>query len=271
MNRQELMQTVLKHFLKDLSESAKPFTVVNEKIEYMGTLNELLWGNYDYEAPIPEYYYEGNPFDSDEFIETRLLAKYRDKMLPFVKLSLKNYFSNDEFSQYQLFKKLQITDEPFNEEEYREFVIRVHFILKSIKENLYLIPAEKVQENGQELFQLTESSEEQAKQGLKFKNREFTRSRQILLYYFVLKLMGITRLDTYSTRLAEFGHVLFYWPVEVVKNHDLYKKLCNAPLIHKSDTENLKDLEYVKRQFENIDHAQGVALVQKEINSLKRG
>jgi len=267
--RAELIKSLVDSFLSDLSASAKPLSQ-EEVINFIGVLTEYLKGVYNHEDAALEYNYEGNPFDEDEFIETYLLKPYRDKMVPFVKTPLRYYFAKDEFKKAQLFQKLQINEAPLNEEEYQEYIIRIFSVLNKIKENLYLRPIEKTNENPAEAQQLIANPDELEKQGFKTKNKDYTRSRQILLYYFVLKLMGVTRSDTESMRHAEFGHVLFYWPVEVIKNNDLYKKLCRAPYIHESQKENLKDLEYVKRQFEKLEHAQGIALVQKEIDSLKR-
>lgn len=267
--REELTKKLIGNFLNDLSASSKTLNH-EETINFIGILIEYLKGVYNHEPAVPEFNYDGTPFDEDEFIETNLLKPYRDKMIPFVKTSLRYYFARDEFNQIQLFRKLQITDDRLEEEEYQEYILRVFLLLRKIKENLYLKPIETTQETPLETQKLIESPEEMEKQGFKVKNKEYTRSRQILLYYFVLKLMGVSRFDTNLISLAELGHVLFYWPVEVVKNNDLYKKLCKAPLIHSSDKENLKDLEYVKRQFQNIDHAKGIELVQAEINSLKR-
>lgn len=267
--REELIKNLVNSFLSDLSASSKTLNH-EETINFIAVLIEYLKGVYNHETSAPEFNYEGSPFDEDEYIETNLLNPYRDKMIPFVKTNLRFYFAKDEFNKMQLFRKLQITDDLLSEEEYQEYILRLFMLLKKIKENLYIKPIDKTSENPLDSQKLIENPEELEKQGFKVKNKDYTRSRQILLYYFTLKLMGLTRLDTNAISLAEFGHALFYWPVETVKNNDLYKKLCKAPYIHDSQKENLKDLEYVKRQFENISHTQGIALVQKEIDSLKK-
>jgi hypothetical protein len=45
--------------------------------------------------------------------------------------------------------------------------------------------------------------------------------------------------------------------------------LKDAPHLKKDKKAMLQDLEFIKKQFESIDHPEGVALVQKEINSMQ--
>ena len=271
--REDLIKTLVKRFISDLSESAKPFPQ-QEAIKFISVLMEYLKGIYNYEPGIPEYNYDGSPFDEDEFIEINLLEPYRDKMIPFVKTRLRYYFSKDEFNQTLLFQKLQINEALLNEDEYMHYIMQVHLILRNIKQNLYLRPIEAAKENtagnNAEAQNLIDNPDELEKQGFNPKNKEYTRNRQVLMYYFVLKLMGISKMDNHTLRYAEFGHALCYWAVPSIKDSDLYKKLGRAPYIQESTQIKLKDLEYVKRQFENIEHAEGIAMVQKEIDFLKK-
>src|ERR1700741_940647 len=133
--REELIQKILSIFLKDLSESIEPIKSVNEGIDFIEALSDFASGIYNHEPAAPEFNYEGSPFDEDEFIEKRLLQKYRDKMIPFVKTSLRYYFAKDEFNQTQLFQKLQLKEVLFSHEEYEDYILRLFFILKKMKEN----------------------------------------------------------------------------------------------------------------------------------------
>ncbi|HXB41688.1 MAG TPA: hypothetical protein VNZ49_14200 [Bacteroidia bacterium] len=268
-NREELVRTILNNFLSDLSASAKPLNR-EETINFIGVLAEYLKGVYNHEPSVPEYNYEGSPFDEEEFIETHLLKPYRQKMVPFVKTSLKYYFSKDEYGKTQLFNKLKIDEPLLNNEEYQEYILRVYTLLQKIKENLYLKPIEETKENPGEAQKLIDNPDELVIQGFKSKSKEYTRSRQILLFYYVLKLMGMTKLDTSTRKYAQFAHVLFAWPTDNVDNAGLYKMLKKAPYLKETDKAMLKDLEFIKNQFELIDSPEGVALVQKEIDSIKR-
>lgn len=270
--REELLQALTKNFINDLSLSAKPFSQ-EESIKFIGILIDYLKGVFNHEPAMPEYDYDGNPFDEDEFIETNLLEPYREKMIPFVKTSLRYYFAKDEFNQSLLFQKLHTTETPLNEEEYQQYILRVYVILRNIKQNLYLRPIENTQEsitdNTLEAQKLIDSPDELNRQGFKSKSKEYTRIRQMLLFYFILKLMGMSRLDSSARKYAQFAHVLFYYPTNNIDGSEVYKMLKQAPYL-KEKKSLLKELEFVKHQFELIDSAEGIALVQKEIDLIYR-
>ncbi len=270
--REELLQTLTKNFISDLSTSAKPLAQ-EEAIKFMGILIEYLKGVFNHEPAAPEYNYDGNPFDEEEFIETHLLEPYREKMVPFVKTSLRYYFAKDEFTQSRLFQKLHLNEAPLNEEEYTQYILRVYVILRNIKQNLYLRPIESAKQNEPsnrvEAQKLIDNPEELSKQGFKAKSKEYTRIRQMLLFYFMLKLMGMSRLDTSARKYAQFAHVLFYYPTNNIDGSEVYKMLKQAPYL-KEKKALLKDLAFVKQQFELIDSSEGIALVQKEIDLMYR-
>lgn len=268
-NREELIRTLLKHFLNDLSASAKPLTQ-EENIEFMGILADYLKGVYNDELSIAEYNYEGNPFDSEEYLETHLLKPYREKMVPFVKSGLKHYFSKDEYGKTLLFQKLKVQEPILNEEEYDAYISRIYTLLQQIKENLYLRPVEQLNIPKAEAESLIGNHEQILNQGFKSQSTQYTRSRQVLLFYFVLKLMGLSRLDNSARKYAQFAHALFAWPIDNIDNSGVYKMLKKAPYLKKDKNAQLKDLEFVKTQFELIDHKQGVVLVQKEIELISR-
>lgn len=269
--REELLQTLIKNFISDLGTSAKPFGQ-EEAIQFIGILIEYLKGVFNHEPAAPEYNYDGNPFDEDEFIEINLLEPYREKMIPFVKTSLRYYFAKDEFNQSVLFKKLHLSEELLTEEEYQQYILRLYVILRNIKQNLYLRPIENTKENipdTVEAQKLIDNPDELSKQGFKAKSKEYTRIRQMLLFYFMLKLMGMSRLDTSARKYAQFAHFLFYYPTNNIDGSEVYKMLKQAPYL-KEKKALLKDLEFVKQQFELIDSSEGIALVQKEIDLIYR-
>lgn len=266
--REQLIQTLLKHFYADLKESILPFTH-EETINVVQVLTQYLKGVYQDEPAIPEYYYEGNPFDGETFIEEQLLKPYRQKMAPFVKTQLKYYFGKDDYTKSLLFQKLSIQDTVLSDEEYQDYIFRIYTVLQKVKESLYLMPVEKTFIPPIDV-PLLDSAEDPESHGFKSKSTEYTRSRQVLLYYFVLKLMGMTKLDNSSRKYAQFAHVLFAYPIDNIDNSAIYKLLKKAPYLKKDQKELLKDYEFVKNQFELIGSVEGVALVQKEIDLLRR-
>lgn len=268
-DREKLISTVLGNFLNDLSASAKLLNH-EETIIFIGVLLEYLKGVYNHAAAAPEFNYEGNPFDEEEFIETNLLKPYRQKMNPFVKSGLKFYFAKDEYGKMVLFNKLKIAEPVFNNEEYQEYILRIYVLMQKIKENLYLKPIEEIKENPSDAKKLLDNPEELINKGFKSQSKEYTRGRQILLFYFILELIGKSKFTNPMPKLAEFGHVLFAWPTDNVTNAGVYRMLKDAPYLKENNKAMLIDLEFVKKQFENIEHEAGIALVQKEIDSIRK-
>ena len=259
-NREPLINTLLKNFLIDLKESIQPFTEVNDLTYFAETLKEYNTSIYN---TIPENdYFEAVYFDEEEFIRIKLLSKYRDKMIPFIKTSLKHYFAKDEFNQIQLFQKLKITEPILNDSEFDIYISCIHnFIIKWL-ERLYLLPINTKTEGAKELPKLLEQSEQ------KTKSNEYTRSRQLLLFYYLTQVAGINR-NTVSVRnLAQFAHYLFNYPNDNIDNSEVYKQLKKAPEI-KVEAYLLKDLEFVKKQFELLEHTEAISLIDKQIKRCK--
>ncbi len=264
-NRNPLINSLLKNFLKDLTESAKPLTANNDLVYLAETLIEYLKGIYN--AMPSNDIYEEVYFDEEDFIRKRLLTKYREKMVPFIKVSLKHYFAKDDFNKTQLFEKLKIGEPILNYEEYELYIGCIAVFLSEWLNRLLLLPENSNSSSDMGLKELSAPMEETEQ---KIKNSEFSRSRQALLFYYVLEIMGIDiRTDGSMAAFTHFGHALFAWPYSKMDNSELYKMMKKLPFL-KPDNLLLKDLEFVKRQFELIDHLEGIALVQKEIDSIKK-
>lgn len=265
--REQLIQTLLKHFYADLKESILPFTH-EETINIVQVLTQYLKGVYQDEPAIPEYYYEGNPFDGETFIEEQLLKPYRQKMVPFVKTQLKCYFGKDDYTKGLLFQKLSIQDAVLSDEEYQDYIFRIYTILQKVKESLYLMPVEKTFIPPVDI-PLLDSAEDPESHGFKSKSPEYTRSRQVLLFYFVLKLMGVTKLDNSSRKLAQFAHALFAYPIDNIDNSAIYKLIKKAPYLKQDKRAMLKDLEFVRNQLEILGSLEGIEIVNREIDLVK--
>lgn len=266
--RENLIQTVLKNFLHDLSESSKLLSGSNETIYFIDTLTEYLRGIYN-RIP-PNEYFDTVDFDEEDFLHEKLYLKFREKMVPFVKCSLQHYFAKDEFNQAQLFKKLKLESEIFTYVEYEDYIVRLFSVLRIIRRNLALQPEAINTEQTDIKTAIESSSEESQTENINPRSKEFTRSRQVLLYYFVLKSMGINpRYDTSLASLTRFAHALSGWAYTNADNAPLSSFIKKMPYM-KRDKELLKDLEWCKIQFEDIGHTEGIALIQKEIDSIKK-
>ena len=262
--REELIVRLQNHFVADFMLSIKPLEH-EEKIHFMELLSEYLKGVY--QTPNKE----NKAFDSDYFLESRILKPYRDKMAGFINSGLRYYLSSHELSKTILFGKLNIKEPILTNEEQFNFAQLIYLILRYTKESLYLKPVEQTAIKEQDILKLIEEAKEQTEEhNFKSKSVEYTRARQVLLYYFVLKLMGMTKLDNSSRKYAQFAHVLFAYPIDNIDNSAVYKLLKKAPFVKKDHKELLKDFEFVKSQFELLGSTEGAALVQKEIDLLKR-
>jgi hypothetical protein len=261
--RKELINSLLRRFLADLQETTKPFSQVNDFIYLIENLKEYLVGIYSV-SPANDLF-NAVEFDEDEFLRTKLLSKFRDKMLPFVKLSMKHYFAKDEFNKGQLFKKLNISEPTLNDEEFDNYIISIDGLLSIWLEKLYLLPENA---NAENLGDLPKLSEQKIQKHIK--HPDYTRNRQILLFYYLTQTAGIDKRTTVSMRkLAQFAHYLFYQPHDNIDNSEIYLKIKSAPFLN-HETYLIKDLEFAKNQFAAIEHHAAVELIEKEIRGLKK-
>jgi hypothetical protein len=248
-----------------MNESVKPLTS-EEVIDFSDKLIKLLTGIYN-SAPYDSEF--GEPFYEDDFIEQNLLKPYRSKMVPFIKTRLKLYFAKEEHDQKLLFQKLKITEPVLTYEEYQDYITRMYSLLKWVKEHYYLKPVEAPQQTIEEAKVLIDEAQELESQGFKSRSKEYTRARQILMFHFLLKLAGMTRLNASARKFAQFAHFLFRYPTDNIDGSEIYKLIKQAPYV-KEGKALIKELEFVKKQFELIECTEGVDLVQKEIDSLTR-
>lgn len=268
MEREKLINLALKNFLKDLFESLKPFQTLEERVDFLEILVEYMKGAYSYEPPIPALGMEGTPFDGEGFIRKNILLKFKQKSKAFVDTGLRYYFEKNDDLKQHLFGKLNIDEPVLTDEEFEVYINYVNQLLHNIIEKICTESFDAAKtDTEKELSNIAEGDEKKGK--FKSQSKEYTRSRQIILFHYVLQLIGKSRHDTSLLQLAEFGHVLFAWPTDNANNNAVYRMLKEAPYLKENEKALLKDLEFVKKQFERIGHTEGVALVQKEINGLK--
>ena len=270
MEREKLKRFLWQNFLKALFESLKPFQTIEDKVNYLETLIEYLKGVYAHEDAAPEFNYEGNPFDSETFIRKNILIKYKEKAKPFVDHKLRYYFEKEDFLKAHLFEVLKINEPVLTEEEFDHYITVVHTALNNFIEKICTQTFEEAKAETETDVKALPEANEDIISGFKSQSKEYTRSRQILLFHFVLQLMNMTRSEGSIRKYAQFGHVLFAWPVDNIDNSGVYKMLKKAPYLKQDNKATLKDLEFIKSQFELVDSPEGMALVQKEINSLKK-
>lgn len=263
--RIKLIHTVFESFVPDLNLSVKPLTEISELIYFIETLREYIEGVLS-ECP-PSDVYEGFDFDRSEFVRNKLLKKLRDKTKGLLDTNFLDYLDPEVKVKTRLFEKLKITEPILTEYEFDRYInIIDKYFIQWLGRALLLPENTKIGDNikPQEIQQANEEPEG------KIKNPEFTRKRQALLFYFLLKLIGIdARQGGSMAAVTRFGHVLFNWPYTNISNAGLYDIVKDLPYV-KADKLLLIDLEFVKRQFIDIKHADGINLVQKEIDSINK-
>jgi hypothetical protein len=270
MEREKLIEALLQNFIKTLFETLKPFQTIEENVDYLETLIEYLTGVYSHEPAAPEFNYEGNPFDALTFIRKNILLKYKNKAKPFVDTKLRYYFEKDEGKKADLFAQLNLTEPILTEQEYEDYINRIHHILNRLIEKICILPPESAKTDIENDLKALPESVNPNKGKFKSDSKEYTRKRQILLYYFVLKLIGINKGNAFMTEMAKFAHALLAWPTDDASNGRVYDLVKEVTNVKQKSRDYPMDLEFVKKQFEIIKHAEGIALVQKEIDGLKR-
>ena len=136
MEREKLINLVLKNFLKDLFENLKPFQTVEERVDFLEVLIEYMKGAYSYEPPIPVLGMEGTPFDGEGFIRKNILLKFKQKAKAFVDTGLRYYFEKSDDLKQHLFEKLKIEEPVLSEEEFEVYINYVNQLLHNIIEKI---------------------------------------------------------------------------------------------------------------------------------------
>ncbi|HWY11698.1 MAG TPA: hypothetical protein VN026_10255 [Bacteroidia bacterium] len=267
--RTDLIEEILKHFFADVKECARPLSNTDDRIYFIKTLMEYIQRLYGNDTN--SEYVHREPFDERSFIDERLMARFRDKMIPFVKTSLKRYFQRDEFYQIQLFQKLKINEPILSEDEFEELSLRMFLVLDSISTHLYLHPTTTdIDIKDNEIKELSEFKSEQLEgAGFNLKAKWGGRKQQAILTLYVLNVLGITYKNCNVADMTRFSFALSGLELKG-KIGDAHLYALFYQLKHMEFSEkDLPALEFVKSQFEIIKCDAGVELVEKEIARLR--
>ena len=254
-NREELFTKLLNGFFKDLIEGHSLLNELDDKIYFLDTIFELIKAvrtDYDLEFNVPH------------FVNQKLLSKFRAKMKPFTTSFMEVYFCQAEDCQKLIFKKLQIPKEtPFlNSEEYERMLENFAAAVRLMQKSIYLQEEPEPIKLEFNNFGSTLNGDREVKMPW------FNRNRQALMFHFLLISEGITRNEVNISDMARFAHILLGWDYTNVLNTELYKRLKNP--FNKDNKLLLDDLEFIKTQFEQIQHYKAVELIKKEIASLTK-
>ena len=128
----------MKGFVADLIISTKPLTDSNDLIYFIEKLIEF--GKGIQNIVPPNDYFEQVDFDGDDFIRQNLLKKFRNKMTPFLKSNLKNYFNKEDAAKDELFKTLKIEEPLLTYDEQDYLMSRINGFLYMWLDSLLLLP-----------------------------------------------------------------------------------------------------------------------------------
>ena len=254
-NREELFTKLLNGFLKDLTEGHSLLTELDDKIYFLDTIFELIREvRTDYEFQ----------FDIPNFVNQKLLSKFRSKMKPFTASFMEVYFCQAEDCQKIIFRKLDIPAQThfLNSKEFEKMLETFAAAIRMIQKGIYLKePQEPIK------LELINSSLN-VKEEREIKIPGFNRSRQALMIFYLLKSQGVSKNSVSITAMAKFAHVLLGWPYSEIDNSELYKRLKQIHNI-KEYKSRLSDLEFVKKQFELIEHTSIINMLDQEIARLR--
>ena len=251
--RTALIDTILKHFFADLAKSINPLGKPEEKAYFCEKLGELAIELYN-----------DSQFDEDKFLLEVLYPKFKSKLNAFDQSNLLLYFQTGDDQQALLLKTLGITTEPLNSDEIQELFIYYVNTLTVVPKRLYL------SENGDLTDEMAqEKILDEAKEQLKIKMPNFNRARQTLIFYYLLKGNKVQK-DTHNVAaMARFVHNTLGIPYNKIDNSEFYEKLKSAPMF-KKESLLLKDLEYVKEQFQSIECPELARTIEEDIVAIRK-
>ena len=258
--RTKLLSKILKHFLEDLAKSINSLGTAEDKAYFCENFKDLAIELYN-----------DQQFDEDKFLLDRIYSKFKNKSVPFTKSNLLLYIKTDEYHQALLFEKLALKKTALlNQEEIQELFIYYINTLNVVPKHLYLHENEgevKTESVGDKAVQ--EKLLDEVKEQLKPKMPNFNRVRQTLIFYYLLKGNKVHKETHNLANMARFVHCTLGIPYNNIDNSDFYKRLKSAP-IFKKETLLLKDLEYVKEQFQTIECPELARMVEEDISIVQK-
>lgn len=258
--RKTIFNKIFKSFLEDLSKSINPLSNIEDKAYFCENFKELAIELYN-----------DSQFDEEKFLLDRIYSKFKTKSVPFTKSNLLLYIQTDEYHQILLFEKLGLKENTLlNQDEMQELVIHYLNALNVVPKHLYLNDKEgEIKTDSVEDKATQEKLLNEVKERLKPKIPNFNRARQTLIFYYLLKGNKVHKETHNLAAIARFLHHTLNIPYNKIDNSEFYEKLKSAP-IFKKETLLLKDLEYVKEQFQTIECPELTRMVEEDISAVQK-
>ena len=258
--RTKLISELLKHFLEDLAKSINPLDNAEDKAYFCENFKELAIELYN-----------DQQFDENKFLLDKIYSKFKNKSVPFTKSNLMLYIQPNEYHQTLLFEKLGLDKNTLlNQDEIQELFIHYIHTLEVVPKHLYLHETDgEVKTTNVEDKATQEKLLDEIKEQLATKMPNFNRARQTLIFYYLLKGNKVHKETHNLAAIARFVHHTLGIPYKSIDNSEFYDKLKSAP-IFKKETLLLKDLEYVKEQFQTIECPELTRMVEEDISMVQK-
>lgn len=100
------------------------------------------------------------------------------------------------------------------------------------------------------------------------KLKGWTRNQQVLFFYYLFKIAEMDRNNSSVTACAKVIHAILGIENGTIVNSDIYKKLLN-PLNQTSKKMTIKNLNFIKEYFLELNNHKALQLIEKDIQKLE--
>lgn len=200
-------------------------------------------------------------------LEKTLLERYGPALKPYTAKQLHYYFD----AQLVLSEKNIYTAEVYNSLRSEEQILSVSGMEQFIKicmnvlthsrDNMLLSGISVIDNNvnAKKPLSLNDKKEDES-------DNEYTKARQLLAIYYILKTLGIEHRENNSVSgIARLAHLLTGTKLTKIQNSDIYKKYLLLPNYNKGEA-LIKDLHYIRPFFEEEGVHEAVKQIDKEIS-----
>lgn len=253
-NRLQVVPILTQKFMRDVDEIIEPF----DPPARLRILEHLIGMVEAFKSASV-----GQQEDATEKLNIQEEALYKEfgkTLMPYVNKHFHEYFyldsvllSKDVFPQEE-YDQLQPADTLLSEQEYRSLLQMCHNALSNAKRFLYLSMEPSTAGSQQHSHQVDEEPEKM--------NKEFTKARQLLAIYVLLKAgFNVEHRDGQSVAdVARLAHLLTGTRFTNIQNSDIYKKYRLMPE-YKQGEALLEDLSFIRPFFDALQLSSACQLI----------
>ena len=209
---------------------------------------------------------DSNIWEQYVSLENTLLEQYGSALKPYSAKQLYSYFdaelvlSEKDIYTAEMYNSLPSEEQILSVSGMKQFIAICISALKNSRKFMLLngVSLKENNVNHQQLLPLNGKKEDESE-------KEYTKARQLLAIYYMLKTQGIEHRENNSVSgIARLAHLLTGTNFTKIQNSDIYKKYLLMPN-YKTGEALLKDLHYIRPFFEE-GVFEAVKLIDAEIN-----